>query len=161
MMTSHRPLSKTTSLTLLLWSDGFDEVAASVFAIELRKIGLRVELVGVGRVQASGRHGLVLGADITLSEALELAGRAICVIIPCSAAELRHVDNDPRIARLLAQAGENQALFVVRQRELVNETPLKTLSLAAENVANYGAEDDLIGFAHAVANRLANQLAAQ
>src|SRR5690606_19106605 len=88
---------KSVAPALILWGEQFDAVATTIFATEFRKAGIRVELVGLVGPYAAGLHGLLLGTDISLGDALLLASQACCVIVPCSLATMRRIDNDPRV----------------------------------------------------------------
>lgn len=97
----------------VLWADRFDEVAAVVFVAELRRVGLRVKLVGLPGPSFVGRHGLALTPDLTLDETLALAERAACVVVPCDSPAMQRLANDPRLAELLAQADAHGAKVIV------------------------------------------------
>jgi putative intracellular protease/amidase len=98
---------------LVLWAPGFDEVAATVFVTALRTAGLSVKLVSLSRQLACGSHGLGLVPDLTLEEALPLAGAASCIILPCNPPLVRRLAMDPRIRELLGQALTHHATLVV------------------------------------------------
>lgn len=88
----------------VLWADRFDEVAAVAFVAELRRVGLRVRLVGLPGPSFVGVHGLVLTPDLTLDEALAQATQLACLVAPCDPPALARAANDPRLAELLEQA---------------------------------------------------------
>ncbi len=99
----------------VLWADRFDEVAAVVFVAELRRAGLWVKLVGLPGPSFVGRHGLALTPDLTLDEALALAERVACIVVPCDSPAMQRVVNDPRLAELLEQAEAGRAQIVAGQ----------------------------------------------
>ena len=103
----------TTSLTILvLWGQGFDEIAASIFVAELRRMGKRVKLVGLNSQRIVGQHGLALVPDLTLGQALRHATHIGCIIVPAPLAALQRFSYDPRLAELLEAAANNHALIV-------------------------------------------------
>jgi hypothetical protein len=97
----------------VLWADRFDESAAAVFVTEFRIAGLRTKLVSLVGHASAGSFGLALAPDLTLDQALPLAGRAACVVIPGGAAAIRRAGADPRLRDFVAQAHARGALFVV------------------------------------------------
>ena len=127
----------------ILWGDRFEEATAVTFVTELRRAGLLVKVVGLNGQSSSGRYGLVLTSDLTLSEAMALADKAICIVIPCSVATLRRVENDPRVLELFQQARNNQAHFVVRNQEIQDESSLKGLLLDQDSIVYYIDSSDL------------------
>lgn len=138
---------------LVLWGDKFEETAATIFVSELRKAGLRVKVVGLTRQQTKGAHGLGLIPDITLEQALPLAHRTACVVLPCTLPVAQHLKNDPRLHDFLIRADANQARFVVGQ---LTETDLADLDLGLtiEQVTMYPESEDLVEFARDVASSL-------
>ncbi len=88
----------------VLWADRFDEVAAVAFVAELRRVGLRVRLVGLPGPSFVGVHGLALTPDLTLDEALAQAAQLACLVAPSDPPALARAANDPRLAELLEQA---------------------------------------------------------
>jgi hypothetical protein len=100
-------------IVLVLWGQGFDEVAASIFVAELRRLGERVQLVGLNRQQLAGHHGLTLVPDLPLGQALSVASRIQSIIVPAPLATLQQFSYDPRLAELLGRAMDNHALLVL------------------------------------------------
>ena len=140
-------MSKSKDYIFVLWSDGFDEMVATIFVTELREAGLLVQIVGLIPRQISGAHGLGLIPDLTLDQALPLASSAICVIIPSSSRWKPHFDNDPRIYQLLEQAHQNRAIFVTGIRKEMNDTLLDISSAISENTIIYPDAENLVIFA--------------
>jgi hypothetical protein len=145
-----------SDVILLLWSDRFDEAAAVIFATELRQVGLSVKLVGLAGQQAVGSYGLVLGSDLTLSNALRIAHRAVGVILPCTPAAVERINNDPRVHELLQRACHNQVWLVMQQADGLADSWLNELPLAKDHVLSYGDSENLILFARTLAYSLAN-----
>jgi len=100
-------------IVLLLWGHGFDEIAASIFVAELRRLGKRVKVVGLSQQPIAGQHGLTLVPDLPLGQALSVANRVNCLIVPAPLAALQQFSYDPRLAELVGLAAKNQALIVV------------------------------------------------
>ncbi len=88
---------KPSDYIFILWGDKFEETALVTFATTLRDAGLHVKFVGLTGQRSTGKHGVVLCSDLALGQALALAEQAIGVIIPCSAATLSRIENDPRV----------------------------------------------------------------
>lgn len=130
----------------ILWGDRFEEAAAATFATEFRKAGLSVKVVGLHGLRSSGRHGLVLSSDLTLGDALALANKALCVVIPCSASTLKQIENDPRVADFFRLAQANQARFVVSDQTVIERSSLKTMLLDPGEVICYGEDGNLAEF---------------
>lgn len=150
-MAGARPTTTSTGSVLIFWGGGFDEAATAIFASELRQAGLLVKVVGVVGRQAAGAHGLRLGADVTLSDALLLANQAIAVILPCTAAAMRRIDNDPRVCDLLQRACANDAALVVQDAGVVAAPCIRRLTLSGQSLITYRDADDLGAFVRGLA----------
>ncbi|MCB9078360.1 MAG: DJ-1/PfpI family protein [Anaerolineaceae bacterium] len=140
----------------VLWGNHFEEATATIFVTELREAGLRVKVVGLTPQRISGSHGLALVPDLTLDQALSLAIKVICLVIPHTSSGLNRFKNDPRLRHLFSQAFENQAKFVISQ---LNETDLPNLnmfpgSLADQIIAYPVNKPEMVGFARELANSL-------
>jgi hypothetical protein len=136
----------------VLWGHHCDEAAAVIFVTTLREVGLRVKVVGISGRRHAGAHGLTLTPDLTLSQALPLAMRARCVIIPCDFAQLTGFLNDPRLRQFLAGAQTAQATFVVSEASLMQADPLW---VDVEALLTYPTGAALISFAQTLAAGLA------
>lgn len=147
-------MPKSRDYVFVLWGDQFDGVAATIFVTELRKAGLRVKIVGLASRRLSGTHGLALVPDLTLDQALPLAGRAICLIIPHTSPGLKRLQNDPRLREFLSRAQANNARFVIGQLKGADLAALDLLPLAADQVRVYPHSEDLVAFAQEVAASL-------
>lgn len=108
-----RLMAFTHEYIFVLWADRLDESAATVFVTEFRMAGLRTKLVSLVSHASAGAFGLALAPDLTLDQALPLAGQAACVVIPGGAAAIRRLGADPRLRSFLTQASAHGALFVV------------------------------------------------
>ncbi|RIK41122.1 MAG: hypothetical protein DCC55_12925 [Chloroflexi bacterium] len=150
-MAAVKSTTKRVGHVLIIWGDNFDEAAAAVFATELRQAGLPVKVVGLVGRQAIGLYGLLLGADLTLGDALLVAHQAIGVILPCTAATVQRIDNDPRVYELLQQACANGAPLIIQHADALRESRLKHLPVLQENINIYGEQADLIAFARTLA----------
>lgn len=152
MTTMHKVKpAHTAYCAFILWGDKFDEQVATVFATELRRLGVCVKIVGLAGLQAAGAHGLVIAADLTLGHALPLVDKAICVVIPCNAATLRRSEDDPRLTELFKRALVHNAQFVVNHSDVIEQTSLKTLSAPTTRFLIYTDGDDLIALARGMA----------
>lgn len=108
-------MSKNRKYILVLWSNNFDEADAAFFVARLRAAGLKVKLVSISGPRSKGSQGLKFVPDINLSQALLLAGRIICIIVPGGEEVMLCLESDPRIRILFEQAQANGAYFVIRQ----------------------------------------------
>ena len=155
-MTDTRTSSIATAHVFVLWGEKFEEEIAAIFITEMRRIGVRVKLVGVTGHSAAGRHGLTLRPDILLGDALLLADSAICVVLPCELDMVKRLQEDPRAMSFLAQAAQNQAQFIVRKPAIIAETDLAKLALSSADWVCYQACDDLFEFIRNIAMQLFN-----
>jgi putative intracellular protease/amidase len=117
MPNRHPHLTRRTGYVFILWADKFEEAEAAIFATELRRAGLPVKLIGLTGEWSAGIHGLALLSDLTLGEALPLASKELCVILPCHAATARRLENYPRVLDFFEQANLSGAQFVVKHRD--------------------------------------------
>jgi len=141
-------MSRNQTTVFVLWADNFDEVAAAIFVTELRKAGLRVKVVGLTPRQLSGAYGLTLTPDLTLDQALTLATRTICLIIPQTAPGLQNLKNDPRLQKLFDLAGKNRARLVIGPLNGVDIRDVGLFPVAlVEKVLVYPDGEAVMGFA--------------
>lgn len=138
----------TRDRCLVLWADRFDEVAAVVFVAELRRVGLRVQLVGLPGPGFVGIHGLALAPDLTLDQALDQVERAACIVAPCDSPALARAGNDPRLWELLELAHEHSV------RVIAAPAAAPVLAQADGGVATYSEGASF----HRQVRRLARQL---
>lgn len=143
----------------VLWGDTFDEDVATIFTTEARRMGLHVQMVGLIGLQAVGNYGITMVTDIPLGQALPLADNAICIVIPCGAATLQRVEDDPRLYEFLQRASTNDPLFVVRSPETVKSSALQTLTTTASEFSFYKDYQNLIESARKIATTLATRVA--
>lgn len=150
-------LEKINNLVFVFWGEYFEEATATIFASKLRQVGLCVKIVGLMGQQACGKNGVALLPDLSLRDALSAAEKAICIVLPCSAATLKHVEADPRVGDLFHQAYANGARFVVSSRDLIEKTGLKKLFANDNYITTYEEEGDLLQYAEELAKQLALQ----
>jgi len=148
--TSAKKLPKVKRCILLLWGDQFDDVAATVFTVMLRKAGLCVKVVGVDGLLATGCNGLVLHADLALSEITPLVDNMLCLVLPCDHAALTRYEADPRLHVLFAAALRRQAKFVLCDPSIIRNSSLNTLAIPSADIAAYAAVDNLMTLAKEV-----------
>lgn len=120
-----KPMNRYDHYVFVLWGDEFEEAPAAIFVAELRRAGLRVKLVGLTSRRIAGVHGLVLAPDLTLDQALPLAGQVICLIIPQAASGLQCLKNDPRLNRLFDLVCQNKARLIIGPLVGVNIRDMK------------------------------------
>ena len=150
-MEIHR-MSQPGKYVFVFWGDQFEEVPATIFVTELRRVGLRVKVVGLTPQRISGAHGLALLPDLTLDQALPLSTQAVCLIIPQVSGGIQNLKNDPRLQRFFELAHQNQARFVVGSLAGVDVVELKLFPLlVVDNIMVYPEGEDMLGFARELA----------
>jgi len=147
-------MPKSNDIIFVLWGDNFEEAAATIFVTELREAGLRVKVVGLTPPNIKGSRGLALVPDLTLEQALPLAGQSVCLVIPCASPGIKRLNNDPRLGQLFRLARSNKAKFVVGQLRESDITDFGLLLLYAERVFMYPDREDLVKFARKLADSL-------
>lgn len=135
----------------VLWGDRFDEVTATIFVSELRDAGLLVKVVGLTVHQTEGERGLAIVPDLTLDQALPLASKTACVVIPTTSRWEDRFDNDPRFSEFCTQAMRSQARFVVGRSDH-SERPIQKLCEAEITV--YPTKENMVLFARRLAKDL-------
>lgn len=155
-VSSKRKASKTPPCVLVLWGDYFDEVAATIFIATLRQAGLAVRVVGVHGLWAAGRNGLMLQADISLSEVKPLLDRVTCLVLPCSRAAVKRLENDPRIHELFISIAHNRARMVVQDRGVIRQSIFHSLLATDNNIVAYATNGNLQIFVQEMAKDLAH-----
>ncbi len=138
----------------ILWGDRFDEDVATIFTTEARRVGLCVKIVGVNGYQSPGNHGMILTADLTLGQAMQLADKAVAVIVPCSPATLARLEDDPRVVEFFQQARTNRALLVVSHQEAVARSSLYDLPHPPSRISYYKDYPNLIDSARQLVHGL-------
>jgi len=129
-------MSTARTYIFVMWGRNFEEASATIFVTELRQAGLCVKVVGLDGRYTAGEHGLALVPDLTLGQALPLAQRALCVIVPCSGAWCQRLHNDPRIIDFFQRAHGSHAQFVVGSLDGRLLTPrTEPTALASQPVA--------------------------
>ena len=141
-------MSKRNNIVFVLWGQNFDEVAAAIFITEFRKVGLRVKVVALTPRRLGGAHGLSLGTDMTLEQALKAATKALCVVLPGSTSKLAQLTNDPRLSEFISLARNNQARFITAA---TNSSNMSDLLGGNAEIITYPSPDALLEFAEDIA----------
>jgi hypothetical protein len=139
-------VTATHHIILVLWGQGFDEIAASIFVAELRRLGKRVKLVGLNSQHIAGQHGVTLVPDLPLGQALRVANRIQCLIVPAALATLQQFSYDPRLAELLGLATSQQALIVINTPEAAEPPAARSFFSGVERALEYPATPALVDF---------------
>ena len=139
---------------LVLWGQDFDEIAASIFVGELRRLGFLVKIVALNMPQTVGEHGVALAPDITLDRAVTMAMHSRCVILPCALAAIRKFSYDPRLAEFLHLSGAAKATFVTDAKVASYLAEEAMLPLAPEATVIYPEVEELIAFVREVLDSL-------
>jgi hypothetical protein len=106
-------MAQSSPLILVFWHDHFDEIAAAIFVAELRGVGQKVRLVGLGASKNRGKHGLRLVPDTTISEALVLQDEVSMVVLPCDVWSESMATHDPRLRELLFTLSHHHTRLLV------------------------------------------------
>lgn len=140
-------------IIFVLWAAGLEEIAATIFVTELRRMGLRVKVVGLRRRAERGAFGLGLLPDLSLEQAAIHFPQARCLIVPGPVERLAALSQHPRLGELLNRMSA-QGIFVsevgIEDREL--DVPLN-----AERDSRhwfYKGDERLICLARKLAERL-------
>ncbi len=150
-------MRRLQSIVFVLWSSHFDEASAAIFVSELRGAGLLVKVVGLRGLYAAGRHGLALTPDLTLGQALTLACRASCVVLPCPAQGFTPLKNDPRLLDFFRQAEASQALFVLSQDALGPQGTALSDLIGLGQMVSYPPLEALVIFVREIGCELAQR----
>lgn len=147
-------MTQVQTTVFILWADRFDEAAAAVFVSALREAGVRVKVVGLSVQRAVGVHGLALVPDITLEQALSIAGQAVCVIVPADGVSMRVAGQDPRLREFFGVTAMQGARFIVGPGNgwLTGEQGLLLDGAAMEE---YSAAEDMVAYARGLGGMLA------
>jgi hypothetical protein len=146
---------KAKKYLFVLWGEGFDETITTVFVTELREVGLLVKVVGLSARHTSGARGLVLVPDLTMEQALPLAGQAIAVIVPTSALQSHaSLNSDPRVPLFLAEAETNRATFVLGRGSEQEPVGVELPPSVSGKVLVYPKREEIIFFARYLADLL-------
>ncbi|MEM7345098.1 MAG: DJ-1/PfpI family protein [Chloroflexota bacterium] len=145
-------MSKRNDQVFVLWGNQFEEMTAVTFITILREAGLRVKLVSLSPRKNLGSHGIALIPDLTLDQALALASRVNCFIIPYTASGLTHFLRDPRLDQLFQRAKKQQPRMIVGSG---NRTDIAELSsFPVKRVVTYPDREQLVAFAEALVRSL-------
>lgn len=143
-------MAQHARLVLVLWHDHFDEIAAAIFVGELRAVGQKVRLVGLGASKNRGKHGLRLVPDTTMSEAMAMQEEVGMVIFPCDGWSESIATHDPRLRELLFTLSHQHTRLMVSQSAI--QTLTHWLPPVAESFFElYPATEELVPFARSVA----------
>ena len=120
------------------------------YLFRLRSAGINVKVVGLHGQTITGAHDITLKPDIYLDEAIRLASRTACLIIPTDLSMLDSFSHDARLSRFLAAVRDCDARILVGGIETGEAGSL----LPLEEVEVYATGEDVFGFAQEVANLL-------
>jgi 4-methyl-5(b-hydroxyethyl)-thiazole monophosphate biosynthesis len=93
--------------TIILLADGFEEVEALTSVDYLRRAGIDVRTVGVTGSIVQGGHGILVRADIELSE---LSGAVDCVVVPGGGKGAENLAASPAVVELIRRQFSSGAL---------------------------------------------------
>ncbi len=93
----------------LFLANGFEEIEALATLDILRRAGLRVVTVGVGKTEIKGAHGIVVRADC--SEKEQPAGHAEMIILPGGMPGAKNLAESERVSSAVKKAMETGAFI--------------------------------------------------
>ena len=146
--------SKSRGKVFILWARKFEEATTCIFVAELRQAGFDVKVVGLEGMQTAGLHGLILVADLTLSQALPQVTQVVCIIMPCASARWQRTAADPRVRNFLHRIKATNALIVFSQEVQSAAQGTAGLSYPLTNVTFYPDIDELVDFARGLITQL-------
>lgn len=124
-------------IIFVLWGEGFDAAAASIFVTLFRQQRLATKIVAVQGNRLLGAYGIGLMPDLTLGEAIDFDAKARMYILPCSASRLARVENDPRIYTFFQSKSTSVTAFIVPTDDLLQLPSLKGLDVSNQNALIY------------------------
>lgn len=157
-MATAAEFERTSPHTFVLWGENFDTTAAVIFVCALRREGVRVKIVGLAGYYAEGLHKVALNADLTLGDALDLSAQASCLIVPCNAGVMRRFENDPRLFQFFQRVCLPHTRIIMKESSTLEAATLAQLAVLPDQLTIYDASEDLLGFAHSIAQTLATEL---
>jgi stage V sporulation protein SpoVS len=133
----------------ILWAGQPDAVAATIFATELRRVGLATKFIGMHTRPTRSQFGIVINPDLSLDDAFTAPDLVICLIIPGRWTELRSLLYDPRLVALIDRVYRHGGLV------LVSDNPDGTQeSYADRKLLSYPSNGSLLDFARDLAQSL-------
>lgn len=69
-------------MTYVFLADGFEEIEALAPVDLIRRAGIEIKTVGVTGKTVTGAHGIDVGADITIEEAVKLDDKIDMIVLP-------------------------------------------------------------------------------
>ena len=150
-------MGRSQPIVFVLWSHHFEEAPAVIFVSELRQAGLCVKVVSLQGRPMAGIHGLALVSDMTLGQALPLAGKASCVVMPCTTRQVTQLRSDPRLTDFFQQTAANHALFVIGQDQTGIDDATQHALTAWGQVIRYPTVETLVLFVRELVNELAQR----
>lgn len=142
-------MKQSKHYVLVLWGQDFDEIAASIFVGELRRLGFLVKIVALNMQQTAGEHGVTLAPDLTLDRALTMVGQTDCVILPCALAAITKFSYDPRLAEFFRLCDAAKAIFVTMPKVACHLSRAE-MPLSPDVMVIYPEVEELIAFVREV-----------
>lgn len=130
-------------MVYLFLADGFEECEALAPLDILRRGGIEVKTVGVGKEYITGSHGITVKADILDSQVI-LDGTLQSVILPGGMPGTNNLENNETVKRAVTFANENKKLVcaICAAPKILGGMGL----LMGKNATCFpGFENDLIG----------------
>lgn len=106
--------ARVKNMVLLFLADGFEEIEALTPVDVLRRAGVELKTVAVGKGKEKtviGSHKIPVTADLTMSEAIKLCREPETVILPGGMPGSKNLDADPDVDSYLSDAFRRGALI--------------------------------------------------
>ncbi len=99
-------------MVLEFLADGFEEIEALTPVDVLRRAGVEIHTVAVGKLlskKVTGSHGIEVEADLTMAEAKKLwsSGDAEMIILPGGMPGAKNLDEDGDVDRIVREAAQS------------------------------------------------------
>lgn len=137
----------------ILWGRQLDAVAATIFATELRRVGLSTRLVGMQARPARSQFGVVLIPDLALDDALAAVDPIACLIVPGQWKDVEALLYDPRLLELINRVHRQDGLFFIGGHPGAHRGIYEDRQLLS-----YPQDGSLLTFAQNLAHSLVNDL---
>ena len=98
-------------MVYIFLADGFEEIEAIAPIDILRRAGLALISVGVGKTDVTGAHGVTVAADITAEELPEPCGDIEAVILPGGGTGVANLEASAAVQSFIDYAARNNKLL--------------------------------------------------
>jgi stage V sporulation protein SpoVS len=133
----------------ILWAGQPDAVAATIFATELRRVGLATKFIGMHTRPTRSQFGIVIHPDLSLDDVFTAPDQVVCLIIPGRWTDLRSLLYDPRLVALIDRVYRQGGTVLV-----ADNPDGRQESYADRRLLSYPPNGSLLDFARELAQSL-------